>query len=157
MARYVFVLFAVAFLSQSDHFIGRSKGCTLPNGQTGCKPCLRPPSTPDNPVYNKFADVTNVELNKSELRQKKTEVPEKPPAYDSDMVTAVTVTAEDPENDVLTYNYTVSGGRIVGTGAKVTWDLNGVRPGTYTITAGVDDGCGLCGKTITQSINVVEE
>lgn len=68
----------------------------------------------------------------------------------------VTTTAVDPENDVLTYNYTVSGGRIVGQGANVTWDLSGVRPGTYTITAGVDDGCGVCGKTETRTIEVTD-
>jgi hypothetical protein len=68
----------------------------------------------------------------------------------------VTTTAVDPENDVLTYNYTVSGGRIVGQGANVTWDLSGVRPGTYTLTAGVDDGCGICGKTETRTIEVTQ-
>ncbi|MDQ3798002.1 MAG: Ig-like domain-containing protein [Acidobacteriota bacterium] len=68
----------------------------------------------------------------------------------------VTTTAVDPENDVLTYNYTVSGGRIVGQGANVTWDLSGVRPGTYTIVAGADDGCGVCGKTETRTIEVTE-
>lgn len=66
----------------------------------------------------------------------------------------VTTTAVDPENDVLTYNYTVSGGRIVGTGANVSWDLSGLQPGTYTITAGVDDGCGLCGQTQTRTVTI---
>ena len=69
---------------------------------------------------------------------------------------SVSTTAVDPENDVLTYNYTVSGGRIVGTGANVSWDVSGLAPGTYTITAGVDDGCGLCGKTQTQTITIAE-
>ncbi len=36
---------------------------------------------------------------------------------------SVATTATDTENDVLTYNYTVSGGRIVGSGANVAWDL----------------------------------
>jgi hypothetical protein len=67
---------------------------------------------------------------------------------------SVATRASDPENDVLTYNYTVSGGRIVGTGANVTWDLSGATPGTYTITTGVDDGCGVCGKTDTKTITV---
>ena len=66
----------------------------------------------------------------------------------------VTTTAVDAENDVLTYNYTVSGGRIVGTGANVQWDLSGLSPGSYTITAGVDDGCGLCGQTQTQTVTI---
>jgi hypothetical protein len=68
----------------------------------------------------------------------------------------VNATAVDAENDVLTYNYTVSGGRIVGTGSSVQWDVSGLQPGTYTITAGVDDGCGFCGQTQTQTIRVVE-
>lgn len=66
----------------------------------------------------------------------------------------VTTTAVDPENDVLTYNYKVTGGQIRGNGAKVIWDLNGVAPGTYTITAGVDDGAGIVGKTITATVIV---
>jgi len=67
---------------------------------------------------------------------------------------SVRTIAIDPENDVLTYNYIVTGGRIVGTGASVTWDLTGVAPGSYTITAGVDDGCGICGKTMTKTVVV---
>jgi len=73
---------------------------------------------------------------------------------DSTSVT-VTTTAVDPEGDVLTYNYTTSAGHVVGTGATVSWDLSGVAPGSYTITAGVDDGCGICGKTMTQTVNIV--
>jgi hypothetical protein len=63
---------------------------------------------------------------------------------------------DNPGNEVLTYQHTVSAGRIVGQGANVTWDLSGVRPGTYTITSAVDNGCGYCGKTVTETI-VVEE
>ena len=43
---------------------------------------------------------------------------------------------------------------IVGSGANVTWDLSGVRPGTYTITVGADNGCGVCGTTKTETITV---
>ena len=67
---------------------------------------------------------------------------------------AVKAIAVDPENDILTYNYTVTGGRVIGTGANVKWDLTGVGPGTYSITAGVDDGCGLCGATVTRTVVV---
>jgi len=73
---------------------------------------------------------------------------------DSSRSISVTTVARDPENDVLTYNYTVSGGRVVGTGANVQWDLTTAQPGTYTITAGVDDGCGVCGATKTQTITI---
>ncbi len=68
----------------------------------------------------------------------------------------VTTTAVDPDNDPLTYQYTVSGGRIVGQGANVSWDTSGLRPGTYTITSAVDDGCGFCGQTQTKTITVKE-
>ena len=157
MARFVFVLLGVAVVSQSDVLIDRTKSCAFSNSQPQCKPCLRPPSTPDNPVYNKPADVTNIELERSEVRIKKRDDPDKPPPFDNDLVVEVNVTAEDPEQDVLTYNFTISGGRIVGTGKKVLWNLNGLPSGTYTITAGVDDGCGVCGKTMTQSVVVIQD
>ena len=69
---------------------------------------------------------------------------------------SVTTIAMDAENDVLTYNYEVSVGTIVGQGAKVVWDLTGVKPGTYTITVGVDDGAGVVGTTKTKTIVVKE-
>jgi len=72
----------------------------------------------------------------------------------SNRTISVVTTAIDPENDVLTYKYSVSGGRIIGTGSKVVWDLIGVPPGTYFITAGVDDGCGVCGLTVTKTVTV---
>lgn len=68
----------------------------------------------------------------------------------------VSTEAFDAEPQFLQYHYVVSGGKIVGKGAKVTWDLSGVKPGTYKITAGVDDGCGVCGLTQTKEIKVQE-
>lgn len=65
---------------------------------------------------------------------------------------SINTVATDPENDVLTYNYIVSGGKIIGSGARVIWDLTNIPIGTYTITAGVDDGCGVCGKTVTKTV-----
>ncbi|MCA1625398.1 MAG: hypothetical protein LC768_12420, partial [Acidobacteria bacterium] len=107
-------------------------------------------------IPNQFANVTNLEV--SETRVTIPCGPDQRPAEGAncsdDMVVNVTTTAVDPENDVLTYNYTVSGGRIVGQGASVTWDLTGAAPGSYTITAGVDDGCGVCGQTQTRTVVV---
>lgn len=67
---------------------------------------------------------------------------------------SVRTSATDPENDVLVYAYRVSAGQIKGTGPDVIWDLTGVGPGTYIITAAVDDGCGFCGKTMTMMVVV---
>lgn len=68
----------------------------------------------------------------------------------------VLTTAVDAENDVLTYNYAVTGGTIVGVGAQVAWDLAGASPGIHQITMGVDDGCGICGQTKTRKILLKE-
>jgi hypothetical protein len=109
-------------------------------------------------IENKFANVTDVALDRTTITLPC------PPGFvpragancpDNNTIT-IRTTAVDPENDVLTYNYTVSGGRIVGTGANVSWDLSGLQPGTYTITAGVDDGCGLCGQTQTRTVTVAQ-
>jgi hypothetical protein len=72
----------------------------------------------------------------------------------SDKTISVITTARDPENDPVTYTYLVSAGHIRGTGYKVVWDLTGVPPGTYTINAGVNDGAGVVGRTITKTITV---
>ena len=97
----------------------------------------------DGGCTNQFANVEDVQISKSEVGA----------TYGGMTVSIVTI-ARDPENDVLTYNYTVTAGRISGVGARVTWDLTGVPPGTYTITAAVDDGCGICGATVTKSVAV---
>ena len=68
----------------------------------------------------------------------------------------VSVVAVDAENDVLTYIYKVSGGKIIGQGADVVWDLSEVKAGIYAIMAAVDDGCGLCGKYITKTVTIKE-
>jgi hypothetical protein len=67
---------------------------------------------------------------------------------------AVRVNAVDRENDPLTIIYKVSGGKIVGRGDIVAWDLSDVPPGSYTITAAADDGCGPCGKLVTKTVVV---
>jgi hypothetical protein len=72
----------------------------------------------------------------------------------NDRIMSVRVKANDPENDVLTYAYKVSAGKIVGVGANVVWDMTGVEAGTYTLMAGVDDGAGIIGTTITKAVIV---
>jgi hypothetical protein len=61
---------------------------------------------------------------------------------------------ENKSGDTLVYDYVVSGGRVVGSGSNVSWDLSGVKEGTYTITSKVDNGCGFCGTTKTKTITV---
>ena len=66
----------------------------------------------------------------------------------------ITAEASDPENDVLTYNYDISGGTIIGKGSNVVWNLTDNEPGRYSLRAWVDDGMGDCGRSLTQTILV---
>jgi len=160
MARIAFVLVVVALFTQADLSVHRVRACKTETNNLishgDCKPCLRPGSEPGKEIENKSPDVTDLELDKTELqRPPRNEDPTKD-EYSHGMTVSVKTTAKDPEGDVLTYHYTISGGRIVGSGANVSWDLNRVVPGTYTITAAVDDGCGLCGAKMTKSVVVSE-
>lgn len=51
----------------------------------------------------------------------------------------LTVTANDPENDPITYEYSVTGGRIIGTGSAVSWRLGDENIGRYSVTVKVKD------------------
>ena len=156
MARFIYVLLLIVFISQSNVSIQQTFGCTLGSGQTGCKPCLRPNDDPKKAVQNKWPNVTDLVLDQTELRNPLPEgSPPKWPGSWPQMTIKVQTVAVDPEGDVLTYNYKVTGGRVVGTGTNVFWDVTAVMPGTYTITAGVDDGCGVCGETITRSVTIL--
>ena len=103
-----------------------------------------------------FADVTELTLSASEITIGCDNPANKNSCSSGNKEVSITTTAIDPENDVLTYDYIISVGKIVGNGSNVVWDLWGVQPGTYTITAGVDDGCGVCGRTITKTVVVKE-
>jgi outer membrane protein OmpA-like peptidoglycan-associated protein len=58
-----------------------------------------------------------------------------------DTVTA-TVNGTDTYNHPLNYMWTATGGTISGTGSTTRWDSASAAPGSYTITAHVDDGHG---------------
>lgn len=66
---------------------------------------------------------------------------------DSNPAVELIVDVKDPDGDTILYTYSTTGGRITGEGAKATWDLSGVPPGTYTATVEFDDGCGCMGFT----------
>lgn len=72
--------------------------------------------------------------------------------------TQVEVSTLAPEVEASMYVYKISGGKIVGLGANVIWDLTGVKPGEYTITAGVDSGTrrGVLGQTETKRVHILD-
>ena len=106
-------------------------------------------------LANNFADVTDLVLSAEEVYVTdcagKTQNKKRHEKVNKISVQTVAV---DAENDVMNYDYKISGGKIVGQGANVVWNLTGVQPGTYTITAGVDDGAGINGQTKTQTVVV---
>ena len=57
-------------------------------------------------------------------------------------IVTVTCNGSDPDNDPLTYTWSSTGGKVDGVGPAVRWRSQGVTPGTYTVTAKVDDGRG---------------
>lgn len=104
------------------------------------------------------ANVTRVDLSQSKIiiNCDLADSNEIKSCSESSKIIEVSTIAFDPEDDVTTYLYTVSAGKITGKGKKVLWDLSGVKPGTYKITVAVDDGCGFCGKTMTKTVVVKE-
>ncbi|HMD32027.1 MAG TPA: PKD domain-containing protein, partial [Candidatus Acidoferrales bacterium] len=54
----------------------------------------------------------------------------------------VRATASDPDGDTLTYSWSANGGRVEGTGPVARWTAGDAAPGSYTVTARVDDGHG---------------
>lgn len=57
----------------------------------------------------------------------------------ADQNTMITVSSVKPGNNMVKYEYTISGGRIIGEGAKVIWDMTDTQPGTYQIRIDIED------------------
>lgn len=108
--------------------------------------------------YNCPPVITAINLNKTEIFTKASNT-ENAEENESQKV-KVYIDHTDAENDVVTYDYKVSNGKIIGQGANVVWDLSGTQIGTYTITVCLDDGlgCDLEGakNKLTKEISVIE-
>ncbi len=77
-----------------------------------------------------------------------------PNCPDANSNMTIAVSAVKPKNDQLKYEYTVSGGRVIGGGAEVLWDLTGAQPGTYQIKVDIEDKSTGKKQTETETIAV---
>jgi hypothetical protein len=85
-------------------------------------PPIVPPPANQNPTVN-------CEIERSEISPGET--------------VRVRANASDPDGDTLTYEWSATAGRIVGSGPSVTFDSTGMSPGSSaTITVRVSDGRG---------------
>ncbi|MDX6613904.1 MAG: hypothetical protein QOD75_3090 [Blastocatellia bacterium] len=73
------------------------------------------------------------------------------PSRSDSPVVSLRADASDPDNDTLTYSWSITAGRLRGDGPNVKWDLSGVTPGTYSATVEVSDGRtkGVATATVT--------
>ena len=116
---------------------------------------VAPTVTPTPESSNKSI---SIELDKDSVS------PECPPGYrptagrtcGDGMLITVTV-ADKLEDAALIYQYNISGGRIVGEGAKIVWDLTGAQPGTYRITVGIKGESKALNQSQTKTITVFDD
>jgi hypothetical protein len=104
------------------------------------------------PRQNTPPDVVAVTMDKSRIEQW---CPVRP-RDSGDQSESVRIKSEavDPDGDVIAYVYEVTGGRVVGQGASIVWDLIDVRPGNYSITVRAEDGSLKKGTAMTKNIKV---
>lgn len=108
--------------------------------------------------YGRPSNVEKIHLSQTELTvgSQSSMSNDKNNCSDNTEIIEVFVKATNPYDDGLTFSYTISGGKIIGQGSKVIWDLSGAKAGIYEITVATDDGCGFCGKTMTKKVMVKE-
>jgi len=73
-------------------------------------------------------------------------------ADSGDMIAATASGSDSYNHPIATYTWSATGGKVDGTGPQARWDSTGVAPGTYTISAHLDDGHGAsasCSSDVT--------
>ena len=75
---------------------------------------------------------------------------------DDDGQVNVSTIVSNPKNLALSYHYEVSGGKIIGEGANVVWDLKNVRPQTHKITVSIRGNNEVSSETKFREIEMEE-
>jgi hypothetical protein len=150
---FIFLMVAVSLLFS---FGSASKSAADTNHSAIVDPLVTP--TP-------LAEIERIELDKTEALYACTcirkipnmcGVDEKGEIKKDNLLIAVKTFVRNPKNKPLSYEYKISGGKIIGQGDKVVWDLEGFRPGTYTVTASIKGKRRISAETRTLSAVVSE-
>ena len=64
--------------------------------------------------------------------------------------------ATSSSGKAMRYRWTVDGGTLTGKGATTTWDLTGVRPGTYHAVSDIDEGDEDCAAFASVGVIVLD-
>jgi len=67
----------------------------------------------------------------------------------------VSIVTSTAVRNPLTFNYAVSGGKVIGSGPIVVWDLDEMAPGTYEISVEITDGENKIGKRISKTVKLI--
>ncbi len=117
---------------------------------------IAPTSTPKP---KKIAEIEKIELDKTEViipcPPIKSNFLKNHICYRDERLVKVFTSAKNPKNLALSYNYTVSGGKIIGEGESVIWDLKGVGRGIFTITVSITGKGKVSKKTETQRLKLI--
>jgi hypothetical protein len=143
MSKYFILLLVIVSLSAPFGFSSRANK----NQSASFTPTPTPKPTP-------LAEIERIELDKNEIFY--ICPPSDSGGRDEDFRIKVKTIVRNPKNFPLIYQYTVSGGQIIGQGEKVVWDLNNVRLGNYTITVGIGYDRGFFTETKSEKITVKE-
>ena len=107
-----------------------------------------------------LAEIEKIELDKTEVIITcgciGVDIPREGTACPDGFLITVQTFVYNPKNKPISYEYKVSGGKIIGQGDKVVWDLEGFRPGTYTIMASIKGKRKISAETKTLSVDVRE-
>lgn len=143
-AFFLIICFCIAFVSV-DFGQSASKGRKTKKPKAATKA--------SNDVVVHLANVSNLRLSHSQISAN---CPTDDDSCSAKSQVEIATTADDVE--AAKYVYEVSGGKIIGSGSNVIWDLSGVEPGEYTITAGLDTGhwMGILGQTQTKRVRVLD-
>jgi hypothetical protein len=107
-------------------------------------------------IPSKVAEIVSVELDTNKVIQICPFYEERLKGIVKPPIVKITTVTKNFENEGLEIYYTVSGGKIVGSGSNVVWDLSKSRVGEYTLTVGIGKDNRIFGTQITKRVSLLE-